>query len=67
MPKEKLHSLITRFERAGPNTTRRGLGLANVTAISERIGSELFLNFPRVGKEDGFEVRTGLPVSISDP
>ena len=67
VPKEKLHSLITRFECANPSTAGSGLGLAIVAAISERIGSKLFLNSPRVGKEDGFEVRIGLPVSRCDP
>lgn len=65
VPKEKLENLTTRFERAGPNTTGSGLGLAIVAAISERIGSQLILNSPRVGKEDGFEVCIKLPTSLS--
>ena len=63
VPKEKLEKLTGRFERAGPNTTGSGLGLAIVAAISERIGSQLILNSPRAGKEDGFEVCIRLPIS----
>ena len=65
VPKEKLENLTARFERAGPNTTGSGLGLAIVAAISERIGSQLILNSPRVGKEDGFEVCIRLPIAGS--
>jgi two-component system OmpR family sensor kinase len=65
VPQEKLENLTTRFERAGPNTTGSGLGLAIVAAISERIGSQLILNSPRAGKEDGFEVCIRLPTSLS--
>jgi two-component system OmpR family sensor kinase len=65
VPNEKLHSLITRFERAGPNITGSGLGLAIVAAIAERIGSRLILNSPRADKEDGFEVCIRLPVAHS--
>ena len=63
VPKKKLERLTSRFERAGPNTTGSGLGLAIVAAISERIGSQLILNSPRAGKEDGFEVCIRLPIS----
>ncbi|MBZ8119872.1 sensor histidine kinase N-terminal domain-containing protein [Roseovarius sp. LXJ103] len=65
VPKEKLENLTARFERAGPNTTGSGLGLAIVAAISERIGSQLILNSPRVGKDDGFEVCIKLPIAGS--
>ncbi|MGJ8587424.1 MAG: ATP-binding protein [Yoonia sp.] len=65
VPKEKLEKLTGRFERAGPNTTGSGLGLAIVAAISERIGSQLILNSPRSGNEDGFEVRIKLPISVA--
>ena len=62
VPAEALARLTDRFERAGGKTDGSGLGLAIVTAIAERIGSNLALNSPRPGSDGGFQARIVLPI-----
>lgn len=55
VPKEILHRLTDRFERADYGSEGSGLGLAIVNAIAERVGSKLSLRSPRPGYDSGFE------------
>lgn len=55
VPKEILHRLTDRFERADYGSEGSGLGLAIVNAIAERVGSKLSLRSPRTGYDSGFE------------
>nr|CAD6602139.1 ATP-binding protein [arsenite-oxidising bacterium NT-25]CAD6606573.1 ATP-binding protein [Rhizobium sp. TCK] len=62
-PEKTLSPLATRFERGGRSTEGRGLGLAIVAAIAERIGSRLILKSPRAGGKSGFQASLQLPIS----
>jgi len=66
VPPDVLARLTDRFERAGRKTDGSGLGLAIVTAIAERIGSDLTIQSPRPGAAGGFQARIALPVAGSE-
>jgi two-component system OmpR family sensor kinase len=61
VPREMLHRLTARFERANASTDGSGLGLAIVAAIATRIGSSLVIKSPRPGGSSGFEASLSLP------
>jgi len=65
VPPAALERLTARFERANPGTNGAGLGLAIVTAIAQRIGSELILESPRPGRSCGFQASIALPTDVS--
>ncbi len=62
VPPKALARLTARFERAGSSNDGSGLGLAIVTAIADRIGSQLVLKSPRPGRRSGFEA--SLKISV---
>ena len=61
VPADILARLKNRFERGGSDREGSGLGLAIVSAIAERLGTELILRSPRPGQTKGFEAEIRLP------
>jgi two-component system OmpR family sensor kinase len=67
VPGDTIARLASRFERANASTEGSGLGLAIVTAIAERIGSELVMVSPRPDAPGGFQASVRLPVCPDTP
>lgn len=55
VPPEMLAKLADRFERGGTSARGGGIGLSIVSAIADRIGSQLVLRSPRRDTQSGFE------------
>lgn len=66
-PPDVLDRLANRFERGGATGEGSGLGLAIVSAIAERMGSQLVLKSPRPGGDGGFAASLRLPISRNRP
>ena len=62
VPSEVLSRLMDRFELAARHTYGRGLGLAIVHAVAQRIGGALVLKSPKTGQDAGFEASLALPI-----
>ncbi|MHA7852034.1 ATP-binding protein [Roseovarius sp.] len=67
VPRDTIARLGSRFERANASSEGSGLGLAIVTAIAERIGSDLVLVSPRPDAPDGFQASIRLPIVPDTP